>query len=96
LAYCAFEPLVRSVLDPARPQVPVRVIDVKTERNTATGQLLDDTSDIANSLGDLVPSASIPGINLAIKTARLIHAQVASPAPSAYRASIQLLKAPGY
>lgn len=54
------------------PYFRLRVLDVKTERNTATGVLLDNASDLAQSLGEIIPSSYIPGINLAIKTAKLI------------------------
>lgn len=56
------------------PFFRIRLLDVKTERNTATATLLDGSNEIASTLGDLVPSPVIPAVNLAIKAAKLILA----------------------
>ena len=56
------------------PFFRLRVLDVRTERNQATGVLLDQVSNLASSLGDLVPSPALPAISLAIRTASLVLA----------------------
>lgn len=56
------------------PLFRLRVLDVKTERNTATASLLDNASQIASSFGDFLPSTALPILSLATKTAKLILA----------------------
>lgn len=54
------------------PRFRIRVIDVRDERNTRTGELLSGVSNISNQIGGLVPHPVIPIVSEAIKVAGLV------------------------
>lgn len=66
-----FDPLWDSAF---APHFRLRVLDVSSERNQRTRELLDRVSQSSSAVGALIPHPAVPGIALAIEAARQLIA----------------------
>src|SRR5262249_22818646 len=67
------------------PHFRIRVLDVHSERNERTAQLLDDVNATIGTLGGLIPHPIIPGFAVAAEAAKLIFANTANTVLLDYR-----------
>lgn len=56
------------------PHFRLRLIDVKQTQREATRRFLDQSADLAATLGGLLPHPAMPGVALAIEAARIVLA----------------------